>query len=852
MRFALHDLELSEPLPALRVPPGHDGLGVVARLHGVPVGFAMRPAPAGTTLDAPGLAAWLGAEMATRVIEAAIREELAAVGATDPPPPSLTIAVCTRDRPEGLRRCLESVRAATCDAGSPVDLLVVDNASTDPRTAEVAAALGGRCVREPMPGLDVARNRALAEARGDWLAFIDDDAVMDPGWHRGFARAARIHADAGALTGLVLPLALDSEAQIVFERCGGFRRGCSPLRWAGSTKPGMPYHPAGAGIFGTGCNMVFRRDLLAALGGFDPALDTGAPLPGGGDLDIFYRVVRAGHALAYEPTMTVRHEHRATLDALRRQYWTWGLGFMAFVAKTWGADVAARPKLRGLVGWWIADQLRGLATSIAGRRGRPPGMVAAELAGGLVGLTGTYRRSRRRMAPDQAVAPVRVEATRARADAPWAIEHVDLGRTLPALPAPSGAGGVRVVFWLGGVPLGSADLAATELPLAPRPLGELAARVVAPGVGWHLVRRGFEPPLPLRGGVAPPAVEPADVRDVAGIDRPLARLRDRFAAAATADTAAGTSVVVCTLARPQALARCLASLARAEPAPDEVIVVDNAPEPDAATRAVVTRSGVARYVSEPRSGLSAARNAGVRQARGGVIAFTDDDVVVDPAWVARLAAAVREPGVDAATGLVLPARLETEAMRRFEMERPGSGPSYRGQRWDAGFFRRMRRWGAPVWRIGAGANMAFRREVFDRLGGFDERLGAGAAGCSEDSEMWYRVLRAGGACRYDPTAVVHHHHREDLDELRRQMRAYMRGHVAALLVQWARHGDAGNLYRLLVTIPAYYAARAARAALHGFRDDPTLASEVAGVASGVGYYLRVRDRRPWPAGLGGG
>ena len=203
--------------------------------------------------------------------------------------------MCTKDRPEWLRRCLESVRRATADATPAVDVLVIDNASAGAQTAEVAAAMGVRCVREPTPGLDVARNRALGEARGDWLAFIDDDAVMDAGWHRGFARAAGVHADAGALTGLVLPFALATEAQIVFERCGGFRRGGSPLRWAGSTKPGRPYYPCGAGIFGAGCNMAFRRDVLLALGGFDEALDTGAPLPGGGDLDIFYRLLRAGH-----------------------------------------------------------------------------------------------------------------------------------------------------------------------------------------------------------------------------------------------------------------------------------------------------------------------------------------------------------------------------------------------------------------------------------------------------------------------------------------------------------------------------------------------------------------------------
>jgi GT2 family glycosyltransferase len=142
----------------------------------------------------------------------------------------------------------------------------------------------------------------------------------------------------------------------------------------------------------------------------------------------------------------------------------------------------------------------------------------------------------------------------------------------------------------------------------------------------------------------------------------------------------------------------------------------------------------------------------------------------------------------------------------------------------------MRPLGVPVWRIGAGANMAFRREVFERLGGFDERLGAGAAGCSEDSEMWYRVLAAGHSCRYEPAAVVRHQHRADLDGVRRQSRAYLDGHVAALLVQYARHRDPGNLRRLLVALPRYYAGRALRSAR---RADPTLLAELRGLARGV-------------------
>jgi hypothetical protein len=195
----------------------------------------------------------------------------------------------------------------------------------------------------------------------------------------------------------VLPAELRTEAQLIFERRGGFRRGFQKLRYAGQTLPGNPLYPTGAGIFGAGCNMVVRKEVVRRLGGFDEALDTGPPLPGGGDLDIFYRIVRADEPLVYEPRMLVFHRHRREYGALRRQYWSWGEGFMAFVAKTYRADPPQRPKLRRLVRWWFADQLGALRRSFRPRTPLTPGLVLAELAGGILGLTGTYGRSSRRV-----------------------------------------------------------------------------------------------------------------------------------------------------------------------------------------------------------------------------------------------------------------------------------------------------------------------------------------------------------------------------------------------------------------------------------------------------------------------
>jgi len=91
-------------------------------------------------------------------------------------------------------------------------------------------------------------------------------------------------------------------------------------------------------------------------------------------------------------------------------------------------------------------------------------------------------------------------------------------------------------------------------------------------------------------------------------------------------------------------------------------------------------------------------------------------------------------------------------------------------------------YGVPVWEIGAGANMAFRKSIFDLVGYFDERLDVGASGCSGDSEFWYRILAEGWNCFYQPKAYVYHQHREEAKDLNHQLFSYMRGQVSSLLV----------------------------------------------------------------------
>ena len=396
MPYALAELEVTQPLPELQLSATEKGIGLIVRRHDQPIGFLLRAYPPDTVLTPTKLEAWIAEALGTKLLQENIRAELA------PPTQAqssfnLTVAICTKDRPDNLARCLKSLIPLQQTALSPFEILVVDNAPSDERTCDLVATLDSvRYVREPKPGLDFARNHALQAATGEFLAFLDDDVTVDRGWYNGLVTAWTENPDAGGFTGLVLPYELATDAQILFEQRGGFQRGFETIRY-GQVLPGNPLYPCGSGIFGAGCNMAFRRSLLLEIGGFDDALDTGAPLPGGGDLDIFYRVVRSGYPFIYEPTYLVYHQHRRELEKLQRQYWTWGLGFMAFVVKSYQTDPTQRHQFQRLIAWWFKNQLKEIKLCIQGKHPLPIEMLLAELWGGIVGLLGGYDRSCKRV-----------------------------------------------------------------------------------------------------------------------------------------------------------------------------------------------------------------------------------------------------------------------------------------------------------------------------------------------------------------------------------------------------------------------------------------------------------------------
>ena len=377
----------SDALPdGLTVPAPYERAVILVRWRGTPVGQIVLPVHDGVIRGIRLREAVLQ-ETGLTIAHRRLRETLLgdARGASVH---AATVAVCTRDRPDDLERCLSAL-ARLPDDGQEV--LVVDSCSTGDTTRLVverhAGLPGLRYVREQRPGLDIARNRALREARHEIVAFTDDDAVPDAGWLRGLTRGFA-NSRTLCVTGLTLPLELETEAQEVFERTNGFSRGFLPVVFDGTKQ-----NPFLVARIGAGVNMALRRSVLTLVGEFDEALDAGTPTHSGGDHDMFIRILKAGYRIAYEPAALSRHRHRREWDALLRAVFGYGVGVYAMLTRhLLSRDLPAL----GIALGWSRSQRRELARALLRWPGSAPlDVVLAELRGCVAGPA-SYFASRRR------------------------------------------------------------------------------------------------------------------------------------------------------------------------------------------------------------------------------------------------------------------------------------------------------------------------------------------------------------------------------------------------------------------------------------------------------------------------
>jgi GT2 family glycosyltransferase len=317
--YAVGEIELAAIDPEVRlVAPGtldYASVLVLVRANGDPVDLVRVPLTEGhATIDRPPIA----------------EASSLPAGRT----PQVSVIVPTIGRGAQLRRALESLTRLDYAC---FEVIVVDNRPSDPQTREVVEELDCphlRYVAEPNPGTSAARNRGIAVAAGEILAFTDDDVVADPAWLTELVAEFNRDAETTCVTGLVLPFRFDTEAQEWFEAYGGFSKGFERLVFdLGPNRSDDRLYPFSGGVFGSGNNMACRAQPLRAIGGFDPFLGAGSKAQSGEDIEVLTHAVLAGGRLVYTPRALVWHEHRTEYAELREQLSTYGAGFTAALTK---------------------------------------------------------------------------------------------------------------------------------------------------------------------------------------------------------------------------------------------------------------------------------------------------------------------------------------------------------------------------------------------------------------------------------------------------------------------------------------------------------------------------------------
>lgn len=391
-------VDLDEPLRPVPVESEYGRLTCVVIRSGDVLGMVSVPALEVVPADV------IRAAIVRLLPDAVWRAELeqmffAAVGARAVPEsrPAVSVVVCTRDRIEDLRRCLTSLAALD---PAPLEVIVVDSAPSREDASRLCAEFDVTYLHEPVIGQSRARNRGIAAARGEVVAFTDDDCVVDPGWLRALA-VELIDPRVAAVTGVVVPLELETDAQWLFEEHGGHGRGYRRIVLDGATVDPITR----VGAIGVGANAVFRRSALLKAGPFAEWLGPGTPARAADDYDMFCRLLDLGERIVFTPSQLVWHRHRQDMVTLRRTLRDYGLSSSALVAQR----VRDRRDLGALrvMRWWWLDHIPGDLAKVVRRAPDrlPISMIGAELLGTLEGARALTRSRRSR----EGVEPISIE-----------------------------------------------------------------------------------------------------------------------------------------------------------------------------------------------------------------------------------------------------------------------------------------------------------------------------------------------------------------------------------------------------------------------------------------------------------
>lgn len=322
MPKAVKNIELTNMPAVIGNLQPYDGAFLLLRYHGKPVGKIVLPAKNGEIVLANHLQK-IHEAVKKDIKKAALDHFLFGKEKQDQKADvRVSIAVCTRNRTKDLKDCLDALMKLP-DRGQ--EILVIDNNPSTSDTKNLVAQYPPvRYVLEERKGLDIARNRAIAEAAHDIVAFTDDDAFPETGWLDALTRNFNDPL-VMVVTGMSMPFELETRAQEQFENYNPFGKGFSKKRFSF-----VRNHPLAVGNIGAGANMALRKSLIHETGWFDEALDAGTLTQSGGDHEFFARVLLSGYHIIYEPEALSWHRHRRTHKEAVQAIHGYGVGVYAF------------------------------------------------------------------------------------------------------------------------------------------------------------------------------------------------------------------------------------------------------------------------------------------------------------------------------------------------------------------------------------------------------------------------------------------------------------------------------------------------------------------------------------------
>jgi len=326
MATKLLEIELSEGWTDLTVDDQFESYRILVSSRREPIGWISLKSKGTEKITASDIESAIIQQLSSSILHTALLRTTHGLNLSHMPQQGISIVVCTRDRTAQLINCLASL--ISLDYVN-YEILIIDNAPSNDETLQLCNNYPVKYIRELRPGLDWARNRGILEASNEIIAFTDDDVKVDKSWLQSINNIFS-NKDVMGASGYVAPAEMETSAQKLFElgyggMGHGFRRRFihkeritkQELFWASS--------------FGIGANMAFRKEVFSKCGVFHTGLDVGTPSHGGGDVEIFHRIVAKGFLFVYDPSMLVWHFHRRTEAQLKKQVYDNGRSFGCYL-----------------------------------------------------------------------------------------------------------------------------------------------------------------------------------------------------------------------------------------------------------------------------------------------------------------------------------------------------------------------------------------------------------------------------------------------------------------------------------------------------------------------------------------